>query len=226
MHAYVLMTNHVHLLMTPTRAGQVAHVMQSLGRRYVRYVNDRYRRTGTLWEGRYKACLVQSNEYLMRCYRYIELNPVRARMVAAPADYAWSSFHRNANLVEDSLVRPHPVYMALGGDAEERATTYRDFVRDAATEEEIEEIRLYLQRQYASGSARFREFVEAQLRRRAGPAKIGRPAKDKSCGESALWHCFRSCFRSRTPLLHFFKTRRTGASPVDRMPPAIQIEPS
>ena len=133
-------------------------------------------------EGRYKACLVQSNDYLMRCYRYIELNPVRARMVAAPADYAWSSFHRNANLAEDSLVRPHPIYMALGEDAEERATAYRDFVRDAAPEEEIEEIRLYLQRQYALGSARFREFIEAQLRRRAGPAKIGRPAKDKLSG--------------------------------------------
>jgi putative transposase len=86
-HAYVLMTNHVHLLMTPAASGQVARVMQSLGRRYVRYINDRYRRTGTLWEGRYKSSLVDRETYLLHCYRYIELNPIRAHMTADPLDY-------------------------------------------------------------------------------------------------------------------------------------------
>jgi putative transposase len=81
------MTNHVHLLMTPSACGQIARVMQALGRRFVRYVNDRYRRTGTLWEGRYKACLGDAESYLLRCYRYLELNPVRARMVDTAADY-------------------------------------------------------------------------------------------------------------------------------------------
>jgi REP element-mobilizing transposase RayT len=89
-HAYVLMTNHVHLLMTPTGSGQIARLMQALGRRYVRYVNDRYHRTGTLWEGRYKSSLVDRDTYLLHCYRYIELNPVRAAMCTDPADYLWS----------------------------------------------------------------------------------------------------------------------------------------
>jgi len=91
-HAYVLMTNHVHLLMTPGAAGRIGRTMQALGRRYVRYVNDRHGRTGTLWEGRYKACPVGDGRYLLQCHRYIELNPLRAKMVADPADYAWSSF--------------------------------------------------------------------------------------------------------------------------------------
>ena len=114
------MTNHVHLLMTPDEAGQIARVMQSLGRRYVRYVNDRYHRTGTLWEGRYRACLVDSEDYLLRCYRYIELNPVRAAMVSAPVDYAWSSYRKNALGIDDNLVRPHRAYLALGANDEQR----------------------------------------------------------------------------------------------------------
>lgn len=95
-HAYVLMTNHVHLLLTPSQVGQVSTLMQALVRRYVRYVNDRYGRTGTLWERRYKSCLVDSETYLLSCYRHIELNPVRAAMVTAPGDYRWSSFRSNA----------------------------------------------------------------------------------------------------------------------------------
>ncbi|WP_319936646.1 transposase [Novilysobacter selenitireducens] len=105
-HAYVLMTNHVHLLVTPGAGGQVGAMMQALGRRYVRYVNDRYGRTGTLWEGRYKACPVQSDAHLLRCYRYIELNPVRAAMVAKPGDHAWSSYAANALGTRDALVTP------------------------------------------------------------------------------------------------------------------------
>jgi putative transposase len=96
-HAYVLMTNHVHLLATPAEKGGVARMMRALGRRYVRYVNDTYHRTGTLWQGRYKACPVDSDAYLLQCYRYIELNPVRAAMVADPGEYPWFSFHANAS---------------------------------------------------------------------------------------------------------------------------------
>ena len=184
-HAYVLMTNHVHVLMTPCEAGQIAHVMQSLGRRYVRYVNDRYQRTGTLWEGRYKACLVDSKDYLLRCYRYIELNPVRAEMVAAPQGYAWSSYRRNALGTDDYLVRPHPAYLALGANDEQRHSAYRALVAETATELEIENIRLHLQSQHAFGSQRFRALVEAQLGRRAGPAKIGRPRKAQDSAEKS-----------------------------------------
>ncbi len=95
-HAYVLMTNHVHLLMTPSEPDSISKVMQSVGRQYVQYINWSYKRTGTLWEGRYKASPIESERYLLTCYRYIELNPVRAGMVASPADYAWSSYRHNA----------------------------------------------------------------------------------------------------------------------------------
>ena len=186
-HAYLLMTNHVHLLLTPSDVGQVAHVMQALGRRYVRYVNDRYHRTGTLWEGRYKACLVGSDQYLLRCYRYIERNPLRASMVTAPEEYVWSSYRRNALGADDSLILPHADYLALGANDEQRRITYRRFVAEAVTASETEEIRKNLQSQYAFGSRRFQSLVEAQLGRRAGPARIGRPRKSPDAArESAL----------------------------------------
>ena len=176
-HAYVLMTNHVHLLMTPPATGKVSRVMQCLGRRYVRYVNDRYHRTGTLWEGRYKSCLVDSEDHLLRCYRYIELNPVRARMVGDPEDYAWSSHAHNARGRFDRLVHPHASYLALGDSPATRQAAYRDLVMQAIDPEDTEAIRLHLQRGYALGSHRFQQAIEAQLNRRTGPARIGRPRK-------------------------------------------------
>ncbi len=183
-HAYVLMTNHVHLLATPSAIGQIATLMQSLGRRYVSYVNLRHHRTGTLWEGRYKACLVDSETYLLRCYRYIEMNPVRARMVAAAEDYPWSSHRCNAHGSPDRLVRPHPTYQQLGRDDAERCLHYRALFDQPTGPDELDAIRLNLQRQHALGSERFRAAIEAQLNRRAGPAKIGRPRKQPV--ESAL----------------------------------------
>jgi putative transposase len=177
-HAYVLMTNHVHLLVTPSEPGQVGAVMQALGRRYVRYVNDRYHRTGTLWEGRYKACPVDSETYLLRCYRYIELNPVRAAMVSAPGDYRWSSHAFNAHGAHDPLLQPHPAYLALGAEPRARQQAYRQLVREALTPDDLDAIRLRLQRQHALGPDRFRRAIEAQLSRPAGPARIGRPRKD------------------------------------------------
>ncbi|SFS06396.1 putative transposase [Dyella sp. OK004] len=176
-HAYVLMTNHVHLLMTPSSIGWVARVMQALGRRHVRYVNDRYRRTGTLWEGRYKACLVDSEIHLLRCYRYIELNPVRARMVADASDYPWSSYASNAFGSANRLIRPHASYLSLGTHPHERCEAYRALVMQTIAPEELDGIRQHLQRQHALGSDRFRMKIEALLERRAGPAKIGRPRK-------------------------------------------------
>ena len=176
-HAYVLMTNHVHLLLTPTGSGQVAALMQALGRRYVRYINDRHHRTGTLWEGRYKACPVDRESYLLHCYRYIELNPVRACMVEDPNGYRWSSYGANAHGWHDSLVTPHPNFLSLGSDAESRQHAYRELVRQAISDDDLTAIRLHLQRQHALGTDRFRAAIEAQLGRRAGPAKIGRPGK-------------------------------------------------
>lgn len=178
-HAYVLMDNHVHLLLTPSEAGQVGRMMQSLGRRYVRYVNDRYHRTGTLWEGRYKSCLVDSETYFLSCSRYIELNPVRAGMVASAGDYRWSSYGRNGLGQVDRLISEHPVFTSLGATSAQRQSAYRALFAQSVTDAELESIRLYLQRQHALGSDRFREAIERQLNRRAGPARIGRPRKSK-----------------------------------------------
>ncbi|RXR06569.1 transposase [Pseudoxanthomonas composti] len=174
-HAYVLMSNHVHLLVTSQRTGAISTLMQSMGRRYVRYINDRYARTGTLWEGRYKSCPVQDETYLLRCYRYIELNPVRAGMVADPADYRWSSHAGNALGMADALIQPHPRYTAIA-TSEARAAIYRRFVLDAIEPSETESIRLTLQRQHALGDNHFRDAIARQLGRRAGPAeRVGRP---------------------------------------------------
>jgi len=140
-HAYVLMTNHVHLLMTPENVGGISHAMQRLGRRYVAYFNQAYRRSGTLWEGRFKACLIDSERYLLTCYRYIELNPVRAAMVDAPERYAWSSYHANACGTYDPLVDPHTEYLSLGSNPEERSETYRELFLDAISDDRLCEIR-------------------------------------------------------------------------------------
>lgn len=177
-HAYVLMTNHVHLLLTPAAAGDIGRLMQALGRRYVRYVNDRYRRSGTLWEGRFKSSLVTGDDYLLRCQRYIELNPVRARMVADPGEYRWSS-HRSTGLHgRDALVIPHAGWHTLGETDALRRDRCRQLVLEAVTAEETEAVRHHLQRQQLYGSHRFRRAIQAQLGRPLGrPGKPGPPRK-------------------------------------------------
>jgi putative transposase len=182
-HAYVLMANHVHLLATPRVAGDVGRMMQALGRRYVRAVNDRYGRTGSLWEGRFKASLVESDRYLLACQRYIELNPVRAGIVADPRDYPWSSHRAHALGAPDPLLRSHPAYEALAHDAVGRCDAWRRMVATAVAPEEIDAIRFYLQRQQALGTDRFQQQVGAMLGRRAGPGRPGRPRKS---GENVL----------------------------------------
>ena len=178
-HAYVLMTNHVHLLATPRECGDLGRMMQALGRRYVRYVNDRHGRTGSLWEGRFKACLVDSERYLLACQRYIELNPVRAAMVVDPGDYPWSSYRHHVLGAPDALLRTHAAYDALGSDPVARREAYRQLVAEAHADDEIAAIRVYLQRQQALGTDRFQQQVSAMLGRRAGPGRSGRPRKPK-----------------------------------------------
>lgn len=124
-HAYVFMTNHVHLLLTPTDETGITRTIQTLGRRYVRYINQTYRRTGTLWEGRYQASLIDSDRYLLTCYRYIELNPVRAAMVETSEAYPWSSHRTNALGQPDPLLTPHPEYRRLGRTQAERQQAYQ-----------------------------------------------------------------------------------------------------
>ena len=174
-HAYVLMTNHVHLLATPAMRGGVSRMMQHLGRRYVPFVNARYRRSGTLWEGRFRACLVDRGDYVLACYRYIELNPVRAAMVAAPLDYAWSSYRKNAEGHHDALLSMHEDYRLLGADDDSRRAAYRTLFAGRITEEQTASIRTHLAAQRAYGTDRFREAIERQLGRSMQVVPRGRP---------------------------------------------------
>ena len=159
-HAWVLMPNHVHILATPREPGAISSMMQYLGRHYVRYFNKRHDRTGTLWEGRFRSCLVQGNKYLLNCQKYIELNPVRAGMVTNPADYRWSSFHRHAHGKSGSLARPHPVYLALGSSSRERCAVYRQLINCQLQAADIKEIRQALNKGLVFGSERFKAQIE------------------------------------------------------------------
>ena len=174
-HAYVLMCNHAHILATPRETGGIGRLMQSLGRRYVGFFNFSMGRTGTLWEGRFKSCLVDSDAYVVRCYRYIELNPVRARIVDCPGDYSWSSFGYNGRGQPDPLVTPHPAYQQLGSSIEERLTTYRAIVGAGCAETEVDEIRAMTSRQRAFGSQEFKVGLESAYGRPMGLVKRGRP---------------------------------------------------
>ena len=176
MHAYVLMTNHVHLLMKPAEPGAISGLMQALGRRYVRYINDTYERTGTLWEGRYKSHLIANDDHLLRCYRYIELNPVRAAMVPDPADYPWSSYRHNAFGVANPAIQSHICYTRLDACDAQRQAAYRDFVQQVSNEDTAS-FRDHLNRQQPMGNDRFRAAIEAQLGRSLTPGKSGRPRK-------------------------------------------------
>ena len=176
-HAYVLMQNHVHLLATPAEAGASSRMMQSLGRCYVAYFNARHDRTGTLWEGRFKSCLVDSDAYMLACYRYIEMNPVRARLVARPEDFPWSSFAHNALGAHDALITPHATFLALGLTAERRSQAYRDLVSRLLPPQLVDEIRLNLKQQRALGRDSFRQMVEKKTRRFAGTRAPNRPRK-------------------------------------------------
>ncbi len=180
-HAYVLMTNHVHLLLTPTRKDSAGLLMKHLGQRYVQYVNRCYRRSGTLWEGRFRSCVAQSDSYVLTCYRYIELNPVRARMVLHPRDYRWSSYAANAEGRPDSVLSPHPDYLALGLNEEDRLSTYRELLSAYLDPEQIAEIRQATNGNYALGDERFRAEIATVLRRRVVPGKSGRPRRVEKC---------------------------------------------
>lgn len=182
-HAYVLMDNHVHLLATPKTSDSISKMMQTLGRLYVRYFNREYRRSGTLWEGRYKSCLVQSENYLLECYRYIELNPVRAGMVNDPADYPWSSYRCNALGKSYRLIRPHAEYLALGKNKTDRLEHYRELFTAQVDQALLTEIRDSVMKNLVLGNERFKDEIEANLKRRVRPAKMGRPKNEAAEGQ-------------------------------------------
>ncbi len=172
-HAYVFMTNHVHLLMTPQDEQGLGKVMQSVGRRYVQYFNFIYQRTGTLWEGRYKATLIDTDTYLLTCYRYIELNPVRAHMVASPEDYRWSSYHANALGRYDQLIKPHDLYQQLGKSVKERQSAYRSLFKHHLPEQTIDDIREATNKAWVLGTERFEEEIANLIERRPRPLPRG-----------------------------------------------------
>ncbi len=183
MYAYVLMTNHVHLLAAPEREDSIPRALQALGRRYVRYVNDTYRRTGTLWEGRYRAALIDSEEYFLSCCRYIELNPVRAGIVRHPSRYRWSSYASHARGTADRLVTQHALYRALGRSDVERRAAYRRLCRDALDAGFLEDIRNTTNGGWVLGNERFKRRIAETLARRVSPLPHGRPRKQNT-GES------------------------------------------
>ncbi len=178
-HAYVLMTNHVHLLATPQEEHSLSKILQRLGRYYVPYYNYSYQRTGTLWEGRYKATLIDSEAYLLTCMRYIELNPVRAGRVEHPSEYPWSSYPCNALGQPAAWVKPHPEYLRLGRTAEARQAAYRQLFKHRLAESSLAEIREATNKAWALGNDRFKRRIQKQLARRVQPSAKGGDRKSE-----------------------------------------------
>ncbi len=177
LHAYVLMTNHIHLLVTPEQTDSISRMTRLVGSRYAQYVNKKYRRTGTLWEGRHKSSPVDTRTYLMKCYRYIELNPVRAKMVSGPEEYPWSSYATNALGVDSGMVSPHDVYQCLGSSKQERCVAYCEIVNQALDHQSVEVIRRAAFYCYPLGDERFRREIETTLGVPLGQQGRGRPRK-------------------------------------------------
>jgi putative transposase len=176
-HAFVLMTNHVHLLVTPVDVQGPSNFMQYIGRRYVPYINHKYGRSGSIWEGRHKSSLVDADEYFITVMRYIELNPVRAGMVEVPGHYRWSSFCHNAGVREISFIQFHPLYHQLGASPAERSNAYQALFSSHIEQSVMKKIADAWQTGTPLGNDRFREKVEAQLSRKVGQARRGRPVK-------------------------------------------------
>ena len=175
-HAWVLMRNHVHLLVTPHESNGISNTMQALGRRYVRYFNREHQRSGTLWEGRFRSGLVQSENYLLQCQRYIEMNPVRANVVSDPVDYAWSSYQYHALGKAMALCTPHEEYLRLGKTVVDRQRAYRALFKRHVDGELVGDIRSAVNKGLALGDEWFKTEIEGLCGRRVRAAKMGRPS--------------------------------------------------
>jgi len=185
-HAYVLMTNHVHILATPRDEQGISRMMQYLGRYYVPYINQRNGASGSLWEGRYKASLVHEADYLLACMRYIELNPVRAGMVRHPRDYPWSSYRANAEGREDDLITLHEEFLRLGKTVLQRKKAYLDLFRAEVGDAEVNQIRTAWQTGTPLGNVYFKEKVERKLKLKVGQNRRGRPKRSHKKGSDPL----------------------------------------
>jgi len=170
-HAYVLMTNHVHVLATPRGESSMPRAMHWIGCVFAQYLNAKYQRTGSRFEGRYRAAIVHDETYLLTCMRYIELNPVRAGIVANPADYTWSSFRSNAYGETDEVIEAHPNFLGLGCAQRERHIAYRELFRGAVSDQDLRSIRRATQNGWAIGGDEFRRRISAQCRR-AAPLRV------------------------------------------------------
>lgn len=174
-HAYCLMTNHVHMLLSPPSPDACTVLMRNLGQRYVQHFNKVHARSGTLWEGRFRSFLVESARYALACYRYIEQNPVRAKMVRGPADYPWSSHRANTGLRPDPLVTPHAEYLALSEDPAKRVQAYRDLFGEALDPSDVKRIREATHSGLPLGSEAFKARMEIDLGRKLRHGRPGRP---------------------------------------------------
>jgi putative transposase len=176
-HAFVLMTNHVHLLLTPNQQGAVSDLMRRVNLRFVQAMNRRYGRTGCGWENRFWSSIVENSDYFLRCQRYIELNPIRAGLVKRPELYAWSSHACNAYGAPLPLVEPHDEYLALGSDPDRRRAAYRRLFREDIPEPELQRIRVATRSNLAYGSEAFVDEMELATGRPLRRQRAGRRAK-------------------------------------------------
>jgi putative transposase len=184
LHAYVIMDNHFHLLLTPETEDGVPQMMQAVGRRYVRYFNDLHHRSGTLWEGRYKSTLIQSEPYLLACMAYIDLNPVRAGMVAQPQDFAWSSHRHYIGLAQDRRLTPHALYWGLGNTPFAREAAYAEMVRAGLSASQEARMTGAALHGWALGDAGFVAELQKKTDRRVSESRPGRPiSRSGSPGE-------------------------------------------
>jgi putative transposase len=179
-HAYVLMSNHVHLLATPETADGIPQMMQAVGRRYVRFFNRRQARTGTLWEGRYRSTIIQAERYLLACMAYIDLNPVRAGMVDAPESYPWSSHGHYVSGRPDRLVTPHPIWWELGNTPFAREAAYRELVHAGLSGAQQQALTDSALRGWALGDAAYVADLQRRTERRVSMGKAGRPFSRQS----------------------------------------------
>jgi putative transposase len=178
-HAYVLMPNHLHLLVTPADEDGLGQMMQWIGRYYVPYFNQKYSRSGTLWNGRYKTSLIDAEQYFMLCSRYIEFNPVRNGMVVRAEDYPWSSYCHHAGIRPDGLVTDHAQVWALGNTPFQREAAYIAIAEPALTAQEIDTVGKALLKGWPLGSEQFKTALEKKVKRQVLPAKRGRPFKTR-----------------------------------------------
>lgn len=174
-HAYVLMTNHIHLLVTPDDKQGISRMMQYIGRHYVPYINHTYGSSGSIWEGRYKASLIHDEQYLLTCMRYIELNPVRADMTKKPSQYRWSSYRFNAQGKENKLITAHPIYRQLGRTRAAQCDAYKALFSAHVDANDLKDIRSALQTGTPLGNGYFKEAIEKKLKTKVGQARRGRP---------------------------------------------------